>query len=268
MSDAPTTALQIRSLVTTEATLELSLDTVEVPSPRDDQVLVRVEAAPINPSDLGLLFGAADMRGASFGGHPGPPRRHRPDPRRRHAGHGRPVGQALPVGNEGAGVVVAAGSSDDAQALLGATVAVLGGSMYSEYRCLPVAQQCLRLPDGVTSTEGASCFVNPLTALGMVETMRLEGAHRAGPHRGGIEPRPDARAARPGRRHRAGEHRAPARAGGTASLAGRRARVRLERVDVHRRPHRSAGRHRRHPRLRRHRWRSLAGRILSAWRRR
>jgi len=174
MSDAPTTALQIRSLVTTEATLELSLDTVEVPSPRDDQVVVRVEAAPINPSDLGLLFGGADMGGASFGGTPDRPVVTAPVPDAAMRAMAARVGESLPVGNEGAGVVVAAGTSDDAQALLGATVAVLGGAMYSQYRCLPVAQ-CLRLPAGVTPGQGASCFVNPLTALGMVETMRLEG---------------------------------------------------------------------------------------------
>jgi NADPH2:quinone reductase len=87
------------------------------------------------------------------------------------------VGQSVAAGNEGAGVVVEAGPSPDAQALLGCTVALFGGSMYSQYRCVK-ASQCLALPDGTTPAEGASCFVNPLTALGMVETMRREG-HRA-----------------------------------------------------------------------------------------
>jgi NADPH2:quinone reductase len=85
--------------------------------------------------------------------------------------------QSLPVGNEGAGVVIAAGLSDAAQRLLGKTVALLGGSMYAQYRAIK-ANQCLVLPDGITPAEGASCFVNPLTALGMVETMRREG-HKA-----------------------------------------------------------------------------------------
>jgi NADPH2:quinone reductase len=85
--------------------------------------------------------------------------------------------QSLPVGNEGAGVVVEAGSSEAAQRLLGKTVALLGGAMYTQYRCIPVAQ-CLVLPPGSTPAQGASCFVNPLTALGMVETMRREG-HKA-----------------------------------------------------------------------------------------
>ena len=85
--------------------------------------------------------------------------------------------QSLPVGNEGAGVVVQAGASPAAQALMGKTVAILGGAMYSQYRCIK-AVQCLVLPPGTTPAEGASCFVNPLTALGMVATMRAEG-HKA-----------------------------------------------------------------------------------------
>ena len=173
MTDIPATALQIRSLITADRTLELSLDTFDVPTPRDDQVVVRVEAAPINPSDLGLLFGAADMREATAAGTAERPIVTAPVPDGAMAAMSARVGQSLPVGNEGAGVVVAAGSSPEAQALLGATVAALGGAMYSEYRCVPVVQ-CLRLPDGVTPAEGASCFVNPLTALGMVGTMRLE----------------------------------------------------------------------------------------------
>jgi NADPH2:quinone reductase len=85
------------------------------------------------------------------------------------------IGQSLPVGNEGAGVVIAAGPG--AEPLLGRTVAVLGGAMYAQHRLMKAAD-CLRLPEGATAAEGASCFVNPLTALGMVETMRKEG-HRA-----------------------------------------------------------------------------------------
>jgi NADPH:quinone reductase len=174
MSDVPSTALQIRSKITSNGTLELSLDTFDVPAPRDDQVVIRVEAAPINPSDLGLLFGAADMREATASGTPDRPVVSAPVPDGAMRAMAARVDQSLPVGNEGAGVVVAAGASPEAQALLGATVAALGGAMYSEYRCVPAAQ-CLRLPDGVTPAEGASCFVNPLTALGMVGTMRLEG---------------------------------------------------------------------------------------------
>lgn len=174
MDASPTTSLQIRSLVTADGMLELSLSSGEIPSPRDDQVLVRVEAAPINPSDLGLLFGGADMREAVASGTPDHPVVTAPvPPGALRAAAGR-VGQSLPVGNEGAGVVVDAGASPEAQGLIGRTVALLGGAMYSQYRCVPVSQ-CLVLPEGITPAQGASCFVNPLTALGMVGTMQLEG---------------------------------------------------------------------------------------------
>jgi len=170
----PATALQLRSLVSADGTLRLSLEHVDVPQPKEDQVLVRVEAAPINPSDLGLLFGGADMTTAMQIGTAAAPvvtATIAPGVMRAMAGR---VGESLPVGNEGAGIVVAAGSSPAAQALLGSTVAILGGAMYSQYRCVHVSQ-CLALPAGTTPAQGASCFVNPLTALGMVGTMRREG---------------------------------------------------------------------------------------------
>jgi NADPH2:quinone reductase len=168
---------QIRSLVTADGRLELSLAQVEVPAPADDEVLVRVEAAPINPSDLGLLFGPADMRTAEASGSADDPIVTAEIPESLRAGVAARVGESMPVGNEGAGVVVAAGASEAAQALLGRTVGMIGGAMYSQMRCIKVFQ-CLPLPEGTTPAEGASCFVNPLTALGMVETMRREG-HRA-----------------------------------------------------------------------------------------
>lgn len=170
----PATGLQLRSLVKPNGDLELSLQSVAMASPAPNEVLVRIEAAPINPSDIGLLFGAADMSTARLSGTPDHPvvTARIPDAAMKSMA-GR-LDASVPVGNEGAGVVVAAGSSTEAQALLGKTVAVLGGAMYAQYRCLP-ADQCLLLPDGATSAEGASCFVNPLTALGMVETMRREG---------------------------------------------------------------------------------------------
>jgi NADPH2:quinone reductase len=173
----PHSALQLRSLVKSSGELELSLASVPVPEPGPDEVLVRVEAAPMNPSDLVLLFGAADLASAKASGT-----RERPVitvsvPEKLMPSMAGRVDQSMPVGNEGAGVVVRAGSSAAAQALLGRTVAALGGAMYSQYRNVK-AQQCLPLPSGTTPAEGASCFVNPLTALGMVETMRLEG-HKA-----------------------------------------------------------------------------------------
>ena len=171
------TGLQLRSLVKPEGELELSLQRVEVPDPAADQVLVRIEATPINPSDIGLLFGAADIGTARSTGTAEHPAVTMYIPERAMRAMAPRVGQSLPVGNEGAGVVIAAGSAQAAQALLGRKVAVLGGAMYAQYRCLPV-EQCLPLPEGATLAQGASCFVNPLTALGMVETMRLEG-HKA-----------------------------------------------------------------------------------------
>jgi NADPH:quinone reductase-like Zn-dependent oxidoreductase len=171
-NQTPATGLSLLSLVTASGTLELTLEPKDVESPKPDEVVVRVEAAPVNPSDLGLLLGAADPSTAKIEGE-GPSRRTTiavPDAGRRSM-VGR-LGKTMTVGNEGAGVVVAAG--ENAKALLGKTVAVLGGGMYGEYRTVP-ASSCLVLPGDVTPAEGASCFVNPLTALGMVETMRREG---------------------------------------------------------------------------------------------
>lgn len=169
-----TDQLQLQSLVTKEGTLELSLATIPVPKPADDEVLVRVEASPINPSDLGLLFGMADMTTASASGTPDSPVVTATIPEGLQKIVAARAGQPLPVGNEGGGVVVEAGAGDEAQALLGKTVGILGGAMYTQYRVVK-AKQCLMMHDGVTSAESASCFVNPLTALGMVETMKAEG---------------------------------------------------------------------------------------------
>jgi NADPH2:quinone reductase len=176
-TDIPRTGLQLRSLVKADATLELSLVSVPTPEPAADEVLIRVEAAPINPSDLGLLFGPADMSTARLSGTPASPLVTARIPEKLMRAMAMRVDQSLPVGNEGAGVVVGAGSSDAAQALLGKVVAAIGGAMYSQFRCVKV-DQCTVLPAGTTPAEGASAFVNPLTALGIVETMRREG-HKA-----------------------------------------------------------------------------------------
>ncbi len=167
-------SLQIRSLVKSSGVLELSLVSVPTPEPRPDEVVIRVDAAPINPSDLGLLFGAVDMSTARQSGTADRPVVTASIPEGLMKAMAARSDQSLPVGNEGAGLVVAAGASAEAQQLLGTTVAVLGGEMYSQYRCMKAAQ-CLPLPPGTTAAEGAACFVNPLTALGMVETMRREG---------------------------------------------------------------------------------------------
>ncbi|MEN3219909.1 zinc-binding dehydrogenase [Mycolicibacterium porcinum] len=171
----PKTGLELRSLVTPDGTLELSLHDVEIPAPGPDEVVVRVEASPINPSDLGLLIpAAADMAAATVAGTPERPVVTAPLREGALAGMAARIGATLPVGNEGAGTVVAAGESPSAQALLGKTVGIAGGGMYAQYRVVNAAA-CLVLPDGATAKEGASSFVNPLTALGMLETMRREG---------------------------------------------------------------------------------------------
>lgn len=174
MSADTTTGLQLRSLIKKSGELEISLVSVPVPEPGPDEVVVRVEASPINPSDLGLLVGAADMSTAKASGTKDSPviTAKVPDAAMR-AMAGR-LDESMPVGNEGAGVVIKTGSSDAARALMGKTVAMIGGAMYAQYRTMR-AKDCLPLPDGTTSAEGASCFVNPLTSLGMVETMRREG---------------------------------------------------------------------------------------------
>ena len=166
--------LELRSLVKESGELELSLIDVPMPEPKPDQVVVRVEATPINPSDLGLLLGAADVATARASGTATHPVTTFRIPEQMMRAMASRVGQSMPVGNEGAGVVVKAGSSPEAQALLGKTVTMIGGAMYAEYRCLR-ASDCMALPEGATPADGASCFVNPLTALSMVEVMKREG---------------------------------------------------------------------------------------------
>jgi NADPH:quinone reductase len=173
-ADLPDNALELRSLVTSQGTLELSLHDVPVPSPAANEVLVRVEASPINPSDLGVLIAGADMSTATVAGTPERPSVTALLASGALGGLSARVDKPLPVGNEGAGTVVAAGSSPAAQALVGKTVGMAGGAMYSQYRAVD-ASACLVLPDGTTAKDGASSFVNPLTALGMLETMRREG---------------------------------------------------------------------------------------------
>ncbi len=170
----PERALELRSLVTDAGMVELSLAEVDVPAPTDDEVVVRVEAAPINPCDLGLLLAGADAAAARVSGTDERPVVTAPlDAGAARAAAAR-LGQSMPVGNEGAGRVVAAGPGAAAQALLGKVVAVAGGGMYAHYRCVAAAA-CLPLPDGVRAAQGAAAFVNPMTALAMVETMRAEG---------------------------------------------------------------------------------------------
>jgi NADPH:quinone reductase-like Zn-dependent oxidoreductase len=169
--------LQLRSLIKKSGELEISLLQVPTPEPSADEVVVRVEATPINPSDLGLLVGAADMTTAKAAGSKDAPVITARVPEAAMRAMAGRLDESMPVGNEGAGVVIRTGSSEAAKALMGKTVSMIGGAMYSQYRTVK-ASDCLELPDGTTAAEGASWFVNPFTALGMTETMRREG-HRA-----------------------------------------------------------------------------------------
>jgi NADPH:quinone reductase-like Zn-dependent oxidoreductase len=172
MMAGQTQALELRSLVTSAGELRLSLEDVAVPEPGADEVVVRVEASPINPSDLGLLLGPADLATAQAGGTAERPTLTAQIPPQRMGMMKARLDQSLPVGNEGAGTVIAAGSN--AQALLGKRVGMLGGAMYATHRKLPT-RDCIVLPDGASAADGASMFVNPLTALAMPEVMRAEG---------------------------------------------------------------------------------------------
>jgi len=163
---------EIRSKVTNEGNIEISIANVEKPIPSADEVLIKVEAAPINPSDLGLLLSfAADLSSINKSGsgnetvttikiHPALMGAMKPR-----------LDESMQVGNEGAGVVVDAG--DNVKDMIGRTVGLAGGAMYSQYRCVPAAN-CLVMNEGTSSSEAASSFVNPLTALSFIETMKLE----------------------------------------------------------------------------------------------
>jgi NADPH:quinone reductase len=164
----PTRGRSLRSTISAAGELRLELAEHDVPEPRGSQVVVAVEASPINPSDLGVLLGAVA---------PGTLRRDGSDlvgsvPQAALALYRDRLDKPLGVGNEGAGTVIAAGPQ--AATLIGRRVALLGGSMWADYR-LTDAAAVVELPDDLTTAAGAALFVNPLTALSMVETMRAEG---------------------------------------------------------------------------------------------
>lgn len=167
------TYLQMHSTVKEAGELRLELKEQETPEPNADQVLVRVEATPINPSDLGVMFGFTDMSAATSTGTGGDTVLTAPVSEQGMRVMKARVGQALAVGNEGAGTVVATGDSDAAKSLDGKIVAIAGGQMYGQYRCIEAAS-CLPLLEGHTAKDGASSFVNPMTVLSMIETMRME----------------------------------------------------------------------------------------------
>ena len=171
----PLTGLELRSTVTSGGELQLNLVEVTLDPPGPDEVIVRVEASPINPSDLGLLLGPADLSTLKAGGTTDRPTLSATIPPQRMPAMKPRLDESMPVGNEGAGTVVQAG--EKAAHLLGSKVGMVGGAMYAQYRKLP-ARDCIPLPEGASAADGASMFVNPLTALAFVETMRAEG-HKA-----------------------------------------------------------------------------------------
>lgn len=170
----PVTSLQLRSVLTPDGQVVLSLIKEPVQALKPEEILVRVEATPANPSDIGLMLGAADLSRARAADGACGPKLVAPVPAALLKAMQSRRDASTPVGLEGAGTVVAAGSSHAAQSLMGRTVAAMAGGMYARYRYMPAAQ-CLVLPEGTTAAQAASCFVNPLTALGMVETARSEG---------------------------------------------------------------------------------------------
>ena len=173
-STLPQTGLQLRSTILAQGELVLTLVDEPVVAPGSDEVLIRVEATPINPSDQGIMFGAADMSTLRVEGTASRPVIRAKVPEQAMRAMAGRLDRSMPMGHEGAGVVIATGDAPEAKALLGKVVAALGAPMYTQYRTLK-ASECLVLPPGTTPAEAASCFVNPLTALGMVETMRREG---------------------------------------------------------------------------------------------
>ena len=166
-------ALQMQSCVHENATVECALVEIAIPDPKPDEVVVAVEAAPINPSDLGLMFGAADLSTVQEVERNGQPALLLDVPAAAMRAMAPRVGHWMGVGNEGSGRVIAAGDGEAAQALLGQRVGMFGGEMYAAYRCLPAAQ-CIAFPDTISAEQAASCFVNPMTALGFLETRDME----------------------------------------------------------------------------------------------
>ena len=164
-----TTGKQLFTTLTADGTLTLEIAENTFKDPVGNQVLVKMEAAPINPSDLAILTSAADFENAEYSA--GKVVAKMPEPflsgqKSRH-------GQRLPAGNEGAGTVVATGDSDAAKALMGQRVACVPGNAFSQY-AIADAAMCLPLGDH-SSEAGASSFVNPMTALGFVENARMDG---------------------------------------------------------------------------------------------
>jgi NADPH2:quinone reductase len=170
---------QLKTCVSEDGTaVELRLEKSPIPELQTDEVLVRIEAAPINPSDIGLLIGAANAASVTKAAEKdGLPACSMEIPEKVRGMYAARKGTGLTAGNEGAGVVVKAGSSSEAQLLNGCLVGIMGGACFGEYKVIK-ASMCLAFPEGVTAAQAASWFVNPMTALGFTENMKMEG-HKA-----------------------------------------------------------------------------------------
>ncbi len=171
---ADETNLELRSLLRRSGQLELSLDRVPMPEPAADEVVVALQAAPINPSDMIGMLVFADPASARTSGSGTRPVTLLDVPEAAMGAAWARLDQPLPMGGEGAGLVTAAGGGAAAQALLGRRVGIVGAASYARYRAVKAAD-CLPLPEGATAADGAGWFVNPMTVLGMVDTMRAEG---------------------------------------------------------------------------------------------
>ena len=169
------TGRQLTSTANKDGTLRLALEDVSLDEPGADEVVVRIEAAPINPTDVSLLLGSADIAPLEAGGTVDRPVLTLNIPEQRLPRIAGRVGQPLPVGIEGAGIVVAAGAN--VKSLEGRRVGLFGQGMFADY-CRVAASAVFPLPSHVTSADAAAMFVNPMTALGFVETAR-RGGHRA-----------------------------------------------------------------------------------------
>jgi NADPH:quinone reductase-like Zn-dependent oxidoreductase len=136
-----------------DAVAKLAVGTRPVPRPGHGEVLVRMEAAPVNQSDLLLLQGLYGVR------------------------------KTLPAvpGWEGSGTVVATGGGWFARTLMGRRVACGGQTdmdgTWAEYY-VAAAPQCIPLHREIDFEQGATALINPLTAMGMLEMIR-RGRHAA-----------------------------------------------------------------------------------------
>ena len=244
MSADAKTGLQLRSLIKKSGELEISLVNVPTPEPGPDEVVVRVEATPINPSDLGLLVGAADMTTAKASGTKELPVITAKVPEAAMQAMAGRLDESMPVGNEGAGVVIKTGSSDAAKALMGKTVAMIGGAMYAQYRRLQ-GDRMSAAAGRHDAGRGRLLLRQSADRARHDRDHAARGPQGAGAYRGRLQSRADAQQDLPQGRHRPRQHRAQQGAGRHPAQDRRQACRRFHRADLHGRSDQRAGRDRR-----------------------